>query len=184
MLKHILDYNKEFVEGKLYEEYHTDKYPSKKIAILSCMDTRLTHLLPAALGLKNGDAKIIKNAGAQILHPYGSIMKSLLVAVYELGVEHIIVIGHDDCGIQELDGNVMISHMLKRGIPQAEIDRINQEECNLEHWLSGFHNIDHSVCSTVRHIKECTLLPPEINVYGLIMNPITGEVREADHLKE
>ena len=60
----ILAFNKKFVEEKSYKRYETDKYPDKKLAIVSCMDTRLTELLPAALGLKNGDAKIIKNAGA------------------------------------------------------------------------------------------------------------------------
>lgn len=59
----ILAFNDRFVEEKQYEQYETDKYPDKKLAIVSCMDTRLTELLPAALGLKNGDAKIIKNAG-------------------------------------------------------------------------------------------------------------------------
>ena len=54
---------------KGYEKYITDKYPDKKLAVLSCMDTRLTELLPAALGLKNGDAKIIKNAGDLVLTP-------------------------------------------------------------------------------------------------------------------
>ena len=58
MLEEILQYNKEFVESKAYEKYAASKYPNKKLAILSCMDTRLTELLPAALGLKNGDAKI------------------------------------------------------------------------------------------------------------------------------
>ena len=56
----ILAHNKTFVEEKGYLKYSTDKYPDKKLAIVSCMDTRLTELLPAALGLKNGDAKIIK----------------------------------------------------------------------------------------------------------------------------
>lgn len=57
----ILAHNTTFVEEKGYLKYSTDKYPDKKPAIVSCMDTRLTELLPAALGLKNGDAKIIKN---------------------------------------------------------------------------------------------------------------------------
>ena len=60
MIDKIIDYNKTFVEQKGYEKYLTDKYPDKKLAVLSCMDTRLTELLPAALGLKNGDAKIIR----------------------------------------------------------------------------------------------------------------------------
>ena len=44
----IIDYNKDFVARKGYEKYLTDKYPDKKLAVLSCMDTRLTELLPAA----------------------------------------------------------------------------------------------------------------------------------------
>ena len=86
MIEEILEFNREFVERGDYKKYVTDKYPNKKLAVLSCMDTRLTELLPAALGLKNGDAKIIKNAGGLIMSPYDSAMRSLLVAVYELGV--------------------------------------------------------------------------------------------------
>ncbi len=66
MIDQIIDFNKGFVAQKSYEQYITDKYPDKKLAVLTCMDTRLTELLPAALGLKNGDAKIIKNAGGLI----------------------------------------------------------------------------------------------------------------------
>ena len=61
MLDEILEFNKQFVANKGYEKYITNKYPDKKIAILSCMDTRLTELLPAALGIKNGGVKMIKN---------------------------------------------------------------------------------------------------------------------------
>ena len=84
MINEIMEYNKKFVENKAYEPYLTSKYPDKKLAILTCMDTRLIELLPAALGLKNGDAKIIKNAGGVITHPYGSVVRSLLVAIIDL----------------------------------------------------------------------------------------------------
>ena len=57
MIEQIVEYNKKFVENKGYEPYLTSKYPNKKLAVLTCMDTRLTELLPATLGLKNGDAK-------------------------------------------------------------------------------------------------------------------------------
>lgn len=73
----ILAHNKTFVEEKGYLKYSTDKYPDKKLAIVSCMDTRLTELLPAALGLKNGDAKIIKNAGGVISPSFWQRYKKL-----------------------------------------------------------------------------------------------------------
>ena len=63
MIEKVIQFNQQLVENKGYEPYITSKYPDKKLAILTCMDTRLTELLPAALGIKNGDAKIIKNAG-------------------------------------------------------------------------------------------------------------------------
>lgn len=94
MIEDILAYNKRFVAEKGYEKYITNKYPDKKIAILSCMDTRLTALLPAALGIKNGDVKMIKNAGGIISHPFGSVIRSLMVAIYELGVTEVMVIAH------------------------------------------------------------------------------------------
>nr|WP_330365741.1 hypothetical protein [Clostridioides difficile] len=59
-LEEILEYNKSFVENKEYEQYVTSKHPNKKIVVLSCMDTRLTELLPKAMNLKNGDVKLIK----------------------------------------------------------------------------------------------------------------------------
>lgn len=89
MINQIIDYNRSFVERKGYEPFITDKYPDKKLAVLTCMDTRLTELLPAALGLKNGDAKIIKNAGGLIITPFDSAMRSLIVAIYELGVDTV-----------------------------------------------------------------------------------------------
>ena len=75
-VKKMLDYNRAFVEHGLYEKYTTTKYPDRKIAILACMDTRMTELLPAALGLKNGDVKLIKNAGGRVMHPYGSVISA------------------------------------------------------------------------------------------------------------
>ena len=65
----VIRFNREFVEAKAYEPHLTDKFPDRKLAVLSCMDTRLSVLLQEALGLRNGDAKIIKNAGALVPSP-------------------------------------------------------------------------------------------------------------------
>ena len=124
IIEEIVKYNEEFVARRGYEQYVTSKYPDKKLAILSCMDTRLTELLPAALGLKNGDAKIIKNAGGLVISPFDSAMRSLLVAIYELGVEEIMVVAHSKCGACHMNGAEMKRLMLERGIHQDVIDTI------------------------------------------------------------
>ena len=116
MIDQILAYNKEFVANKGYEQYVTDKYPDKKLAVLSCMDTRLTELLPAALGLKNGDAKIIKNAGGLVISAFDSAMRSLIGAIYELGVNNIMVVAHSHCGACHMSYDHFHDQMLARGV--------------------------------------------------------------------
>ena len=96
MIDEILAYNKRFVESGAYRQFQTSKYPDKKIAILTCMDTRLVELLPAALGIRNGDVKMIKNAGGMITGPFDSAVRSLLVGIVELGVTEVMVI-RDQC---------------------------------------------------------------------------------------
>ena len=59
MIDEILKYNREFVKSEGYRQFKTSKYPDKRIAIVTCMDTRLVELLPAALGIRNGDVKMI-----------------------------------------------------------------------------------------------------------------------------
>ncbi len=175
----MLEYNVAFVKHELYSRYTTSKYPDRKIAIISCMDTRMTELLPAALGLKNGDVKLITNAGATIKHPYGSGIYSLLIAIYQLGVDTILVIGHDDCGASALNGAEIIEKMKSRGITQADFDAVEQEFKPVEEWLTGCANIHDSVNGTVALIKNHRLMPKEIEVFGFVMDPVTGMLAKA-----
>ena len=163
----ILKFNKQFVEERRYEQFITSKYPDRKIAIVSCMDTRLVELLPAALGFKNGDIKIIKNAGGTITNPFDSTMRSLLVAIYELGVEWIMVIGHTNCGVQGMDSKRMILHMKERGITDEKISMMRYCGIDLEQWLHGFDDTRHH-----------PLIPADVKVKGFIMDSTTGELEE------
>lgn len=176
MIDELISYNREFVKNKGYEKYITSKYPDKKIAIVSCMDTRLTELLPASLGIKNGDVKIIKNAGAVLSHPFGSVIRSLMVAIYELGVVEIMIVGHTDCGAGHMSGSKMIEKMKERGIPQERIDLIRYCGIDFESWLSGFKSSESSVRDTVEQIRNHPLIPSDITVRGFVIDSVTGEL--------
>lgn len=176
-LEEILDFNKKFVENREYEEYITSKHPNKKILILSCMDTRLTNLLPKALNVKNGDAKIIKNAGATVMHAFGSIMRSIIVAIYEFEVEEILVVGHDNCGMCNLDTEDIMKKIINRGISQDTIDTLYNSDINIKQWLHGFNSVDESIHDSVNAIKKHPLVPKNIFVHGLIMCPETGKLK-------
>lgn len=172
----ILAFNQQFVASKGYEKHVTDKYPDKKLAILSCMDTRLSVLLPEALGLKNGDAKIIKNAGAVVLSPLDSAMRSLIVAVYELGVNEIMVVAHTTCGACHMSYSEFKPHMLERGISEETLKE--WESQGVTEWLEGFHDTEASVRKTVATIVNHPLLPKDIDVRGFIIDSTTGALTE------
>lgn len=174
MIKEILEFNRQFVEQKNYEQYITGKYPDKKMAIVTCMDTRLIELLPAALGFRNGDVKIIKNAGGVITNPFDSTVRSLLVAIYELGVEEIMVIGHTECGVQGMDAEEMLNLMRERGISEEHITLMEHCGIDLKKWLHGFENTDEAVLETVDLISHHPLVPENIVIKGYIMDSTTG----------
>ena len=176
MIEELLAYNRKFVEEKRYEQYAASKYPNKKIAILTCMDTRLVELLPAALGLRNGDVKIIKNAGGVVTNPFGSVIRSLLVAIIELGVEEIMVIGQTVCGVQLFDSESMIAHMKQRGVSQASIDLMKYCGIDFERWLAGFDTVEQSVTDTVNTIRNHPLMPRDVRIGGYVIDTETGEL--------
>ena len=177
MLEKILQYNTCFVENKDYETYISSKYPDKKVAIISCMDTRLTELLPAALGLKNGDATIIKNDCGVISHPFVRVMRSLMIAIYELNVQEILVIGHSDCGARRTESKKMIEKMNARGISQKDIDMMDYFGIDFDAWLSGFEDLDRSVNASVDLIRKHPLIPEDVTVHGLVIDSLTGALR-------
>lgn len=176
MIDQMLEHNRRFVDNKEYERFVTSKYPDKKIAIVTCMDTRLVELLPAALGIKNGDVKMIKNAGATITNPFDSTVRSLLIAVYELGVNEIMVIGHTGCGVQGMNSSEMLDLMRSRGIDEEHISLMKHCGIDLDSWLHGFEDTPAAITETVDLIKNHPLMPRDITVKGYIMDSVTGRL--------
>ncbi|MFD0772065.1 beta-class carbonic anhydrase [Bacillus sp. CGMCC 1.60114] len=176
IISKILDYNNTFVDQKEYKEFYTTKYPDKKIVILTCMDTRLLELLPKAMGLRNGDAKIIKNAGAVVSHSFGSIMRSILVAIYELKTEEVCVIGHHGCGMIGLHPSSILEAAKKNGISKDRIDTLSNAGIDLSKWLTGFHCVEESVRNSVHLIKNHPLMPDNVAIHGMVIHPETGKL--------
>lgn len=181
-IEEMLEFNRKFVESREYEKYQTSKYPDKKIAIVTCMDTRLVTLLPAALGIKNGDIKLIKNAGGVITNPFDSTIRSLIVAIYELGVNEIMIIGHTGCGVQGMDSAEMLDLMRERGIDEEHISLMRHCGIDLDSWLHGFDDTEAAILETVDLVHNHPLIPKDINVRGYIMDSVTGGLRAIEQL--
>ena len=174
MIEELIEYNKTFTESGGYIPYAADKYPRKKLAVLACMDARLICLLPAALGLKNGDAKIIKNAGGMILDPYDTTVRSLLVAVLELKADEIMVIAHTDCGVKGMNSPTIEEHLMQRGITEQAIRAFEAGGTSLDHWFKGFDTPEESVKKTLSILRNHPLMPGDVAIHGFVMDVHTG----------
>ncbi|GER66737.1 putative carbonic anhydrase YvdA [Weizmannia acidilactici] len=176
LLDNIMAFNEEFVEKKEYEPYTTSKFPDKRMVIFTCMDTRIIELLHKAMNIKNGDAKIVKNAGAILTSPFDSTMRSLLVAIYQLKADEVFVIGHYDCGMTGLKGESVLTNMKKRGVEEKTIETLTNAGIDLGEWLSGFDRVENSVEKSVGIIKNHPLMDKKVPVHGLVIDPETGKL--------
>lgn len=176
----MVEYNKAFVESKGYAPYEATAQPDRNMVILTCMDSRLTRLLPAALGVKNGDVKIVKTAGGILTGATDQVMRSLIVAIYAFGIENVMVIGHDDCGMGKVDNSYLLENMKKRGISEDTLRQLDTLNFNTLAWLKGFESVEESVRQSVRLVKGHPLVANDVCARGFVINPHTGLLREVD----
>ncbi|WP_323704403.1 carbonic anhydrase [Mammaliicoccus sp. Dog046] len=188
LLNDILEHNTAFIENKDYQNLITTKTPNEKAVLLTCMDTRLTELLTRALGFKNGDVKVVKNAGATISHPYGSTMRSLLVAIYALGAEEIIIMGHKDCGMGNLDVDSVIDTMKNRGVSQLTLDTIEHSGIDIQRFLRGFDDVTENVRTNINKVYNHPLFDKSVPIHGLVIDPHNGALEVIqngyEHIKQ
>lgn len=168
-LEEMLAFNKQFVDGREYEQYKSDSIPRKKMVIFTCMESRLVELLPKALNIHNGDAKMVKNAGAIIRKSFDSIIKSLLVAVYNLQAEQIIVIGHHYCGMSCVNTEALFNKMKEKGISEEIFNAIDYAGIDLHKEFHGFDTVEESINQSVDIIRNHPLLPDYVK---MLLTPI------------
>lgn len=171
LLDSILAANKEFVKPNAFPPL--PKNPQKQLAIFTCMDTRLVQFLEPAMGIKRGDAKVIKNAGNTIIDPFGGVMRSLVTAIFLLGVDEVFVIGHTDCGMSYIDGPQLKQKMIGRGIDPQVIDSLVPD---LEQWMGAFACPEENVTRVVSIIRESPLIPKDVPIHGMIFCPNDGHL--------
>jgi len=104
-----------------------------RVVILSCMDSRLVDLLPKALNLSS-NANVIKTAGAVLSHPFGGIMRSIIVALYALSppAQEVFIVGHTDCGMGSIDPEIVVKKMQSEGKVEANtVDLLERSGMNV-----------------------------------------------------
>src|SRR3954447_9300348 len=104
-------YREEFSEGGVPGR------AARGLAVVTCMDSRINPL--EMLGLRPGDAKILRNAGARVTD---DVLRTLVLAVHLLGVERVMVVAHTDCRMTKVTEDEAHAEMLARGLDTRSID--------------------------------------------------------------
>lgn len=155
LLKNNQAYAKGFKKGGL------PLPPARKAAVLACMDARIdVHKL---LGLEEGDAHIIRNAGGVATE---DAIRSLVISQRLLGTEEVILIHHTDCGMLTFrDDEVKAKIQSETGIRPAFA-------------LEAFPNLDDDVRQTIARIKASPFIPRKDKIRGFVYDVKTGRLRE------
>ena len=147
--------------------------PGLKLAVVACMDTR--HNVEKVLGLRNGDAKVIRNAGNLL---DDGTLRSLVVAVHLLGVRTIAILGHTKCGMTLVGrGEFRIAKSIAAttDVPLHEAMRPD-----FQRWLGGFADPEENVRRSVQLVRSHPLMAKGVQVLGLLYDNDTGRVHPVD----
>jgi carbonic anhydrase len=137
--------------------------PARKLAILACMDARIT--VEQVCGLKTGEAHIIRNAGGIATE---DALRSLIISHHLLGTQEFIVINHTDCGMLSFKDDALRQQLeAKTGARPTKPEHFHT-----------FGNLEENVRAQVETIKSHPWIPKHISVRGFIYDVKTGQLRE------
>jgi len=142
---------------------HLDVRPALHLAIVTCMDSRLDVF--AALGLEDGQAHVLRNAGGVITD---DVIRSLAISQRRLGTEEVALIHHTDCGLELITDDGF----------RAEL----QEATGMAppFAIESFTDIDADVRQSIARVRHSPFLLHRDNVRGFVYDVDTGALREVD----
>jgi carbonic anhydrase len=155
----LLANNARFVEA--FPAGHLDVRPARHLAVVACMDSRLDVF--GALGLKLGEAHVIRNAGGIVSD---DVIRSLAISQRLLGTEEIVLIQHTDCGMLKITDDGFRNEL--------------QEATGLAppFAIESFTSLDANVRQSLTRLRNSPFLPHRNQIRGFVYDVDTGELRE------
>jgi carbonic anhydrase len=155
----LLKNNEAYAEG--FDKGSLPLPPARKVAVVACMDARL---LPSkVLGLEEGDAHVIRNAGGVVTDDE---IRSLAISQRLLGTEEIILIHHTDCGMLTFTDEELRS-------------QIHEDTGVKPHWsCEAFSDLEEDVRQSAARIRASPFIPRKDGIRGFVYEVETGRLRE------
>jgi len=160
-IEELLSHNEDFAAG--FAERHLDVRPSRQLAIVTCMDSRLDVF--AALGLDGGEAHVLRNAGGVITD---DVIRSLAISQRLLGTREVMLIHHTDCGMEKISDDGFRAE-LRRDIGFAPAFAIE-----------SFDDVDADVRQSILRVRRSDFLPHRDTVRGFVYDVDSHRLREVE----
>jgi carbonic anhydrase len=155
----LLEANRAFADS--LSELHLDVRPSRRLAIVACMDSRLDVF--AALGLSGGEAHVLRNAGGVVTD---DVIRSLAISQRKLGTRSVMLIHHTDCGMQTItDDGFREELQAETGIAPAFA-------------IESFSDVEADVRQSILRIRSSPFLPHRDDVRGFVYDVDDHRLRE------
>ena len=157
----LLENNRGFADG--LAERHLSVEPSRHLAVVTCMDSRLDVF--AALGLGDGEAHVLRNAGGVITD---DVIRSLAISQRRLGTRDVMLIHHTDCGMQKLTDDGFRTELQETtGVAPAFA-------------IESFTDVEEDVRQSIRRVRTSPFIPHRDNVRGFVYDVDTHRLREIE----
>src|ERR1700684_4351447 len=160
VIDEVLEANE--IYSRTHELRRLTPRPARQLAILTCMDTRLSI---RTLGLTTGDAHIIRNAGGIVTD---DSLRSLLISHYLLDTQEIMVINHTDCGLTHTTEQELRTRIQKRAGTAAIAPA----------FFHAFQNIEENVRHQLQKLRTHPWIPKSVVTRGFVYAVTTGRLRE------
>ena len=157
----LLENNRNFAAG--LAERHLDVEPQRHLAVVTCMDSRLDVF--AALGLGQGEAHVLRNAGGVITD---DVIRSLAVSQRRLGTREVMLIHHTDCGLEKLTDDGF----------RAELEETSGVAPSFA--IESFTDVEADVRQSILRVRRSTFLPHRDSVRGFVYDVDTHRLREIE----
>jgi carbonic anhydrase len=157
-LDRILAENRRYIDA--FDRSALTSSPLRGVAIVACMDARLD--VEEALGLRTGDAHIIRNAGGLATD---DVIRSLVISQHVLGTDEVVVIGHTRCGLLGADETAIRDSLVAATGHSLDID------------FGSFDDLEVAVRSSVERLRSHPWIKP-LAIHGLVFDVDTGGLRE------
>ncbi|CEL91269.1 beta-class carbonic anhydrase [Streptococcus sanguinis] len=144
----------------LHGTAHLPIKPKTKVAIVTCMDSRLH--VAQALGLALGDAHILRNAGGRVTE---DMIRSLVISQQQLGTREIVVLHHTDCGAQTFKNEDFTAYLNK----ELGVNVSNQD-------FLPFTDVEESVREDMALLRQSPLIPADVEISGAVYDVDTGRM--------